>query len=102
MGVEQLDQLGEVRERTGQAVDLVDHDNIDPVVPDVRQQPLQRRALGRTAGVATVVITGADQGPTTSSSWPRGGVCPKRCRCLLEQAITGMLPAGEIMKRPRS
>ena len=37
VGVEQLDQLGEVRERAGQAVDLVDHDNIDPVVPDVRQ-----------------------------------------------------------------
>jgi hypothetical protein len=47
MGIEQFDQLGEVRERAGQAFDLVDHDNIDPVVPDVRQQPLQRRALGR-------------------------------------------------------
>jgi septal ring factor EnvC (AmiA/AmiB activator) len=23
---------------------------------------------------------------TTSSSWPRGGVCPKRCRWPLEQA----------------
>ena len=36
MLVEQLDQLGEVRERAGQAVDFIDHDNIDPVVADVR------------------------------------------------------------------
>jgi hypothetical protein len=33
------------------------------VVPDVRQQTLQRRALGRTAGIAAIVIAGADQGP---------------------------------------
>jgi hypothetical protein len=63
MGVEQLDQLGEVRERAGQPVDLVDHDDIDPAVPDVGQQPLQGGALGGAAGIATVVVTGADQGP---------------------------------------
>ena len=63
MLVEQLDQLGEVRQGTGQAVDLVDHDNIDPAIPDVCQQPLQRGALGRAAGIAAVVVTGADQGP---------------------------------------
>jgi hypothetical protein len=63
VGIEQLDQFGEVRERTGQAVDLVDHYDIDPVVPDIRQQPLQRRALGRATGIAAVVVTGADQGP---------------------------------------
>jgi transposase-like protein len=45
MPVEQFDQLGEVRERAGQAVDLVDHDNIDPAIPDVRQQPLQGGTL---------------------------------------------------------
>ena len=28
---------------------------------------------------------------TTSSSWPRGGICPKRCRWPLEQA-NGVLP----------
>ena len=63
MGVEQLDQLGEVRERAGEPVDLVDDDNIDPAVPDVRQQPLQGGALGRAAGIAAVIVTGADQGP---------------------------------------
>ena len=63
MGVEQLDQLGKVRQRAGQPVDLVDDDNIDPAVPDVGQQSLQRGALGRAAGIAAVVVAGADQGP---------------------------------------
>jgi hypothetical protein len=63
MGVEQLDQLGEVGQGPGQPVDLVDDDNVDPAVPDVRQQPLQCRTVGRTAGIAAVVVTGADQGP---------------------------------------
>jgi hypothetical protein len=31
MGVEQFDQLGEVGERAGQPVDLVDNDDVDPV-----------------------------------------------------------------------
>src|SRR3984957_9419360 len=30
MGVEQLDQLGEVGKRAGQSVDLVDNDHVDP------------------------------------------------------------------------
>ena len=63
MGVEQLDQLGKVRQGAGQAVDLVDHDDIDPAGPDVRQQSLQGGALGRATGIAAVIVTGADQGP---------------------------------------
>jgi hypothetical protein len=37
MGVEQFDQLGEVCQRASQPIDLVDHDDIDPAVPDVGQ-----------------------------------------------------------------
>ena len=36
--VEQLDQLGEVRQRAGQPVDLVDDDDVDLPGPDVLQQ----------------------------------------------------------------
>jgi hypothetical protein len=50
MGVEQLDQLNEIRQRAGQPVDFVDNDDIDLAVPDVGQKPLQGRALGRAAG----------------------------------------------------
>ena len=34
VGVEQLDQFGEVGERTGETVDLVDDDDVDPALPD--------------------------------------------------------------------
>ena len=54
--VEQLDQLGEVRQRAGQAVDLVDDDDVDLAGPDVLQQPLQGRAVGIAAREAAIVI----------------------------------------------
>ena len=63
MGIEQLDQLGKVRQRPGQAVDLIDDDDVDLPGADILQQPLQVRPVGRAAGVAAVVIAGADQGP---------------------------------------
>jgi hypothetical protein len=34
MSIEELDQLGEVGERTGEPVDLVDDDDVDPALPD--------------------------------------------------------------------
>ena len=46
MGIEQLDQFGEVGERAGQTVDLVDHDDIDLAGPDILQQALQRGPVG--------------------------------------------------------
>ena len=60
MGVEQLDQLGEVGERAGQPVDLVDDDHVDPVSANIVQQPLEGWPLHRAAGVAAVVVVGAD------------------------------------------
>ena len=56
MLVEQLDQLGEVGERAGQPVDLVDDDDVDPPGPDVGQEPLQGRPLQRAAGEAAIVV----------------------------------------------
>ena len=47
-GIERLDDPGEVRERAGQAVHLVDNDQIDLPLPDVGQQILQGGAA--TAG----------------------------------------------------
>ncbi len=63
MLVEQFDQLGEVGQRAGQAVDLVDHDDVDLAGPHVCQEPLQRRAIGVATGEAAIVILGSDQGP---------------------------------------
>ena len=56
MGVEQLDQLGEVGERAGQPVDLVDNDHIDPASANIVQQPLEGWPLHRAAGIAAVVV----------------------------------------------
>ena len=63
MLVEQLDQLGEVGERPGQAVDLIDDDDVDLLGPDLRQQPLQRRAVERGAGERAVIVAVVDQAP---------------------------------------
>ena len=61
--VEQFDQLGEVGERAGQPIDLVDDDDVDPSRRDVVEQLLQGRPLHRPAGKAAVVVAVADQPP---------------------------------------
>ena len=61
--VEQLDQLGEVRQRSGQPVDLVDDDDVDLAGSDILQQALQGRALSVAAGEATIVILGPHHRP---------------------------------------
>jgi hypothetical protein len=43
--IEQLDHLGEVGQRTGQPIHLVDHYDIDDPLADVGQQTLQGRTL---------------------------------------------------------
>jgi hypothetical protein len=63
MAIEQLHELGEVGQRAGQPVDLVNHDDIDLAGFHVCQQPLQGRAVGRASGIAPVIVAGPDQGP---------------------------------------
>ena len=63
MLIEQLDQLGKIGERAGQAIDLVDDDDVDLAGADIVQQPLQGRAVGIAAGEAAIVIFGPDQRP---------------------------------------
>jgi hypothetical protein len=63
MLVEQFHQLGEVGERPGQAVDLVDHDDVDLAGADVCQEPLQGRPVGIAAREATILVFRADQRP---------------------------------------
>jgi hypothetical protein len=54
--VEQLDQLGEVGERAGEAINLIDHHDGDLVGPDIGQEVLQRRAVEGGSGEPTIVI----------------------------------------------
>ncbi len=41
MGVEQLDQLGEVGESTGEPVNLIDDDDVHPALTDCVEKGLQ-------------------------------------------------------------
>src|SRR3984885_5296090 len=63
MGIERLDQLGEVGERAGQPIDLIDDDHIDPSCLHIDEQLLQRWPLHRPAGKAAVVVTIPNQPP---------------------------------------
>ena len=63
MGVKQLDQLGEVRQRPRQTIDLVDDDDVDLPGANVVQQLLKVGAMGGPAGVSSIVIAEPDQGP---------------------------------------
>ena len=58
MLIEQLDQLGEVGERAGEAIDLVDHHGVDLAGPDIGQEFLQGRAVeGGTRGPVICVAS---------------------------------------------
>ena len=56
-----LDDAGEVEQRAGQPIDLVDDDAIDDARLDVAQQPLQSRPLHVAAGEAAVVVAVGQQ-----------------------------------------
>ena len=62
--VEEFHKLGEVGERSGQSVHLVDHDHIDPVLLDRVQQRLERGTLQTRAGITTVVKATVSQSPS--------------------------------------
>ncbi len=64
MVIEQLDQLGEVRQRSRQAVDFVDNDDIDLPGPDIIQELLEVWPVGGPTGVPAIVVAGSDQGPS--------------------------------------
>ena len=63
VGIEHLDDLGEVGKRTGQSVDLVDHHRIDLVGLNAGEKPLQGRPVQGAAGQATVVVGNGQRGP---------------------------------------
>ena len=56
MRVENIDDLGEVGQRTRQAIDLVDDDDIDPSGFDVAHELRQARALHAAAREAAIVV----------------------------------------------
>jgi len=63
VALEHLDHLGEVGQAPRQAVDLVDHHDVDQPALDIGHQALQGRALGVAAGVAGVVVVVGHRNP---------------------------------------
>ncbi len=63
MGIEQLDELGEIGKRAGKAVDLVDQDDLDLAGADIVQELLQSRAVERGAGERAIVVAAGDEPP---------------------------------------
>jgi hypothetical protein len=63
MLVKQLHQLGEIGERAGQPVDLVDHDDVDLAATDMVQQLLEGWAVQGGAGQPAIIIPRPDQPP---------------------------------------
>jgi hypothetical protein len=61
--VEQLDQLGEVGERAGETVDLIDDHDADLASPDIGQKPLQGWAVERGSGETAIVVAIGNQAP---------------------------------------
>jgi hypothetical protein len=64
MGIEQLNQLGKIRQRPRQAIDLVDDNDIDLAGTDVVEELLQVGAFSGPPRVSAVIISGPDQGPS--------------------------------------
>ncbi len=60
MRIEQLNQLGEICQRSCQAVDLVDDDDVNLSGADIIEQLLKVGTVGGPAGVSPVVIARTD------------------------------------------
>ena len=63
MGVEDLDHLGKICERTGETIDFVDDHGVDSAGADIGQKPLKTRSVHRPAGNAAVIIGCLDEPP---------------------------------------
>ena len=64
MLVENVDDLGEVGQRPGQPVNLVDDHHVDLARAHIRQEPLEGRPFHRRARETAVVIHLADKAPS--------------------------------------
>ena len=63
MGIEDLDQLGEVGQRAGQSIDLVKDNQIEPTGGDIGQETLHRRSAESAAREAAIVVEGGQSRP---------------------------------------
>ena len=63
MRIERFNDLGEVGQGPGQAVDLIDNDRIDEPRIYIGQKPLQGGTVDIAAGIGWIVIKGGNDDP---------------------------------------
>src|SRR5690606_36690245 len=85
MLLKQLDQTGKIRERAGQAIDLVDNHDIDASRGDIGEQLLKAGPFHAATGIAPVIIAGG-QGP------------PAYAGLALDISLTGLMLGIETVK----
>ncbi len=64
MPLEQIDNSGEVSERSSQAVNFIYNDDVNESIGNIIEQMLQGGTLDRATGVSTIVIVAWQQSPT--------------------------------------
>jgi hypothetical protein len=92
--VEDLDDLGEISQRSRQPIDLVDDDHVDLASANVVQQPLQRRSIHRASGIGSIIVECGESGPTFMLLACDVGLAGftlriERIECLLEALLRG-------------
>ena len=93
--IQPFDQLGEVHQGAGQAVNLVDNHHVDPAGIDVGHQASQCRALKRPPGKSAIVVAAGRQLPSFTPL--AGDVCEaglelgvQRIELLFEALVGGL------------
>ena len=94
MRVGQLDELGEVGQRAGEAVDLVDDDDIDAAVAHGGEQALEGGTLEGAPGVSAIVIAFGQEPPALMGLAPHVGfgglaLVVERVELLLQPVLGG-------------
>src|SRR5208337_352960 len=102
VAIEDFDHLREVRERTGQAVDFIDHDHIDELVTNVGQQALQSRTFHAAAREAAIIIGGLDQSPALARLTLDERLAGFALRMQRVEVLPPVLPRMTFACRPRS
>ncbi len=102
--VERFQQPGEVEQRSGKAVHLVDHDHVDPARLDVGHEPREPRPLHVRAGEAAVVVAVGDQLPARAAlafdvRLARFALCVEGVELLVEPLLRGLARVDRAAQR---
>jgi hypothetical protein len=88
--IEDIDDLGEVGEGAGQAVDFVDDDDIDLTRMDVGKELLEPQPIETAAREPAVIVRGRHQLPALGLLAEDVCLARSRCACGLLKSLAGV------------